>query len=55
MLVNAGYGLSGKGISYCDLVGYQESRMSTVDFTKKYGTDFGRQYKAMSAFGQLVF
>ncbi len=54
MLVNAGYGLSGKGISYCDLVGYQESRRSTVDFTKKYGTDFGRQYRAMSAFGQLV-
>jgi hypothetical protein len=55
MLVNAGYGLSGKGISYCDLVGYQESRMSTVDYTRKYGADFGRQYKAMSAFGQLVF
>jgi hypothetical protein len=55
MLINAGYGLMGKGIGYCDLFAYQNSNLSTVDFTKLYGTNFGREYKAMSKFGQLVF
>lgn len=55
MIVNAGYGLMGKGIGYCDLFAYQNSHMSTKAFSGLYGTDFGREYKAYSTFGQLVF
>jgi len=51
MLVNAGYGFLGKGVSYADLYKYQTGNMP-VGAT---GVDFGRQYKAMSKFGQLVF
>lgn len=55
VLVNIGYGLMGRGIGYCDLYGYQNSHLSTKAFSGLYGTDFGREYKAMSKFHQLVF